>query len=1189
MSSFVHLHVHTEFSLLDGACRIKELVARAKELGMPAVAMTDHGVMYGAIDFYQACMKAGIKPIIGCEVYCATRSRFDREAADRSQAHLLLLAQDVDGYRNLLKIVSAAQLEGFYYKPRVDYDLLAQYPGGIIAMTACQQGNVARCILQDDPAGAAEHCRKLQSIFGAENVYLELMDHGIPEQARVIEGKLALSKELGIPLVATNDVHYVSREDYELQDVLLCIQTNSVLSDPTRLRFDEHEFYLKTEEEMRELFAAVPEAVENTFAVAERCNVQLELGKLMLPEFPVPEGHDLESYLRWWCEKAIPERYGEWREDVQQRLDYELDIIKQTSYTGYFLIVGDFIREARSRGILVGPGRGSATGSIVTYLLGISDVDPLKYGLIFERMLNPERASPPDIDLDFPDQRREEIIEYVKEKYGRDQVAQVVTFSTMGAKAAIRDVGRVYGLPLDKVNATATLVPVGPKVTLKSALDEIPELRQLIEADPEIARVYDMAKRLEGISRHSGVHAAAVVISDRVLTDYVPLRGEKDGTITTQYSMNPVVDVGLVKMDFLGLKTLTIIENTLRAVERSHGVTVDLYGLPLDDPKTYALLCAGDTAAVFQLESEGMRNLLRDLQPDRFEHLIACVALYRPGPMSSAPQFCAGRHGGAVEYLHPDLEPILKETYGVILYQEQVMRTASVLAGFTMPQAEIIMRAMAKKQAAKMQQMKPLFLDGCVAHGASREAAEEIFARMETFSSYGFNKSHSTAYALVAYWTAYLKANYPAEFLAAQLTTVMDNTDDVAKYVAECRRMRIKILPPSVNRSYAEFNVEDGAIIFGIGAIKNIGPAVGHAIAAEREANGRYSSLQDLCRRLPSNSMQKGALKILIQAGAFDDFGDRNALLAVHEQAYSAAQKHQADIAVGQNSLFGDLTGPADARTFDDRLPTNVPSMTDDEKLQMEKEFLGMYVSSHPLEKVREKLENATTASIADLEQFPDGAQVVLGGMVREVKPYTTKNGDRMVFFGIADLTSEIELTAFPSVYERIKDFLVRDAILVVDAKVQRGIPGREEQDGAVKLLCDKALPIDRARKAPERKRQEAEAARAKYAEAKREKPAPINIPRVVVEIDPQRTNTALLSQLRAVISASPGPQSVVLLISDNGHTRRVLLGDGFRVNCSSDFPIEARKLTPVITVWEDHRAAIEQEAFSEAVLSEAE
>jgi DNA polymerase III subunit alpha len=1184
MSSLVHLHVHTEYSLLDGACRLSDLVKRAKELGMPAVAITDHGVMYGVIEFYQECLKQGIKPIIGCEVYCATRTRFDRDAADRSQAHLLLLARNLEGYRNLLKIVSGAQLEGFYYKPRVDYDLLEQYPEGLIALTACQQGHVAQCIINDDPAGAADHCRRLQGIFGAENVYLELMDHGLPEQPKVIAGKIELSQQLGIPLVATNDVHYVRHEDNEAQDVLLCIQTNSTMGDPNRMKFGADQFYLKTEEEMLETFAAVPEAVRNTALVAERCNVELELGKLMLPLFPVPEGFDLDSYLRHWCDSNIENRYGSRREEVLKRLDYELEIIKGQNYSGYFLIVGDFIREARSRGILVGPGRGSATGSIVTYLLGISDVDPLKYGLIFERMLNPERASPPDIDLDFPDQRREEIIDYVKEKYGRDHVAQVVTFSTMGAKAAIRDVGRAYGVPLDKVDALAKLVPTGPKVNLTSALEEEPALAEMIVADDEAGRVYDMGRRLEGISRHAGVHAAAVVISDRVLTDYVPLRGEKDGTVTTQYSMNPVVEVGLVKMDFLGLKTLTIIENTLRAVERSHGITIDLHALPLDDPKTYALLAAGDTAAVFQLESEGMKNLLRDLQPDRFEHLIACVALYRPGPMNSAPEFCGGRHGKKVEYLHPDLEPVLNETYGVILYQEQVMKTATDLAGFTMPQAEIIMRAMAKKQAAKMQQMKPLFLEGCIDHGASPEAADELFARMETFSSYGFNKSHSTAYALVAYWTAYLKANYPAEFLAAQLTTVMDSTDEVAKYVAECRRMGLKIAPPSVNRSFAEFHVEGGVIIFGIGAIKSIGPHIGHALAAEREASGPFRSLQDVCRRMPSNAMQKSALKVLIQAGAFDEFGDRNALLAAHEQAFATAQKLQADLAVGQNSLFGDIAEPMGPQSFDDRLPTNVPSMTEDEKLQLEKDLLGMYVSSHPLDKVKAKLDAATTCGIGEVENYPDGAQVVLGGMVREIKPYTTKNGDRMVFFGIADLTGEVEFTAFPNTYEKIKEFLVKDAVIVVDAKVQRGIPGREEQDGAVKLLCDNARPLDRARKLSDRKRGETEAAKAAYLEKKREKPLPVNVPPVVVEVDPHRLTNATLEQLREIIGRCPGPQPVVLQLHNNGCSRRVRLGDGFRVNCSGEFPVEVRKLPPVLTLWEDRDAVSEDAGVAEAV-----
>jgi DNA polymerase III subunit alpha len=1179
-SDFVHLHVHTEYSLLDGACRIKELVARAKELEMPAVALTDHGVMYGAIEFYKACQAAKVKPIIGCEVYAAPRTRFDRESDyDRNLGHVLLLAKDQTGYKNLMALVTAAHLDGFYYKPRVDTELLARHHEGLIAMSACQAGYVGQCILQDDPARARQHAETLVDLFGQDNVYLEIMDHGYPDQKKVVAGKVALSRELGIPLVATNDVHYTRKEDADAHDVLLCIQTNAFRDDPSRMRFETEEFYLKSEEEMLQVFPDYPEAVHRTVEIAERCSLELVLGNLKLPAFPIPEGHTVDTYLRVLCEEGLPGRYPGDDGTARRRLDYELDVIRQCNYSGYFLIVGDFIREAKSRGIFVGPGRGSATGSIVAYLLGIVEIDPLKYGLIFERMLNPERASPPDIDLDFPDQRREEIIEYVKEKYGRDRVAQVITFNTMGAKQAIRDSGRVLRVELSKVDEVAKLQP--GNMTIPEALEVEADLKAKAEGDPEVKTLLETAMKLEGITRHSGVHAAAVVISDGPLTDWVPLRGEKDGTVTTQYSMDPVVDVGLVKMDFLGLKTLTIIENTVRAVERSRGHLIDMLQVPLGDAKTYELLARGDTGAVFQLESEGMRQLLRELKPEGFDHIVPLVALYRPGPMNSAPDFIAGRHGRPVEYPHARLEPVLKDTWGVILYQEQVMRVATDLAGFTMPQAEIIMRAMAKKQQAKMEQMKPLFLEGCQANGVPLHVAQEIFTRMETFSRYGFNKSHSAAYALVAYWTAYLKANYPAEFLAAQLTTVIGQSADIAKYVTECRRSRIAVRAPDVNASFAEFAVRGNAVLFALAAIKNVGLGSALEIERERAENGAYRDLWDFCRRVACRGVAKATVKTLVDAGAMEGFGHRAQLLAVLDTAFGAGLKCEADRAVGQVSLFGDGGGDeAGVQTLPD-----VPPLLEQEVLDLEKELLGLYLSNHPLVKHEERLEKCTSARLDELNQYAEGTELLVGGMVREVKPYTSRNGGKMAFVTLESLSSGVEITVFPRVWEQVREIIVQDALVVLDAKIDRqsrrgggasngnGEGGGGEEE-TVKLLCDGARPLDKARRVSEKRLEQAAEGRRKQEEVlARPAPVPVLLPKVHIEVDALSAELGNLAALRDLLSCARGPQDVVLHLTDHRNARVVALGPRHRVDLASDLPMRLRELPGVLQWWEEDMA----------------
>lgn len=1165
---FVHLHVHSEYSLLDGACRLPQLVGQVAGLDMPAVAITDHGVMYGVIDFYKHCRAAGIKPIIGCEVYLAARTRFDRSRAeDRNAYHLVLLAENLQGYKNLMKLVSAAHLEGFYYHPRVDFELLSEYREGLIALSGCQQGLIATEILQDSFAAARQHCELFRELFGPDSFYLELMNHGLEEQQQVIQAKLRLADELDLPVVATNDVHYLNQQDAEAHDILLCIQTQATREETNRLRFPTDQFYLKSAGQMKQVFAETPEALNNTVEIANRCNVELTLGNVMLPRLDVPEGYDLDGYLRKRCEENIQRRYGPRpAPEVLERLDYELGIISRTNFSGYFLLAGDFVREAKERGILVGPGRGSATGSIVAYLLGITEIDPLCYALIFERMLNPERASPPDIDLDFPDDRREEIIEYVKEKYGRDRVAQVVTFNTLGARAAIRDVGRAMGIPLKKVDTLAKLVPFGR--TLKNALELVPELAEAAEQDEQIAGLLTTAQDLEGLARHASVHAAAVVIADAALTEYVPLRGERDGAVTTQYAMGPVEDVGLVKMDFLGLKTLTVIARTVAAVADNHGVEIQLLSLPNDDPATYQLLCRGDTVAVFQLESDGMRSLLRQLQPERFEHIIAAVALYRPGPMQHIDTYCARRHGEPVEYLHPDLEPILAETYGIITYQEQVMEIASALAGFSMPQAEVIMRAMGKKDHEKMERMKPLFMQGCADNGIAKGTAREIYARMESFASYGFNKSHAAAYALVAYWTAYLKANYPAEFMAAHLSTVMSSSEDVAKGVTECRRLGLQVCPPSVNRSQADFAVDGSELLFGLAAIKNLGGPTAEAVVTERNSGGPYLGLADFCRRLPADKVPLASVRLLIQVGAFDEFGERNSLLASVDSVYAAGQKYQQDQAVGQSSLFG-ASQPAPEEWAAPPLPA-VPAMAEEQILGLEKELLGLYLSSHPLLKNQERVGKCTTAAVEELAEFADNSRVVVAGTITETKRHIDKNGNLMMFLTLEGLAEQVEVTIFPRVYEACRDNLEEGSLVVMAARVDRQL-SRSGNDDEVKLLADGVASLEAAQPVSQQQRQQAEEGRQKGAQAtQRGAEAPPSPHTVTIELDGAQTDDQTLASLKEVICRYQGPQRVVLQFTANGQQRRVDLGEKFTVNCSEEFPIQVRRLPGVITLWEE-------------------
>ncbi len=1149
---FVHLHVHTEYSLLDGACRIKDLVAEAARQGSPALAISDHGAMYGAIDFYKACREAELRPIIGAEVYLAPRTRFDREGKiDSDLAHLLLLAQDLEGYRNLMRIVSAAHLEGFYYKPRADFDLLQQHRAGLIAGTACLHGPVARELLRDNPASAREQLGRLQEIFGRDNVYVELMDHGLPEEQQVLPQLIALARDCAAPLLATNDCHYVRQEDARAHDVLLCIQTNATHDDPQRMRFKTDQFYLKSAAQMHQLFAEVPDALRNTLAVAERCRVELKLGKLMLPRFEVPDGYDLDSYLRHLCEQALPQRYGQITPEIRRRLDYEIKIISEKGYSGYFLIVGDFIREARQRGIFVGPGRGSATGSMVSYLLGISDLDPLQHGLIFERMLNPERVSPPDIDLDFPDDRREEIIQYVKHKYGEDRVAQVITFGTLGARAAIRDVGRVLGVPLDTVDRIAKLVPYGQ--TIAEAVEAVAELERERAASPQIAELLSTAMSIEGLARHASTHAAAVVIASGPLTDYVPLQGDPD-SVTTQYAMDPVKDVGLVKMDFLGLKTLSAIEHAVSAIKRNYDTDLDIRHIALDDRATYELLSRGDTPGVFQVESEGMRRLLRNLKPDCFDHIVPLIALYRPGPLDEMDTFCSGRHGAPIKYLHPDLEPILRETFGVLLYQEQVMRTATDVANFTMGQAEILMRAMSKKDADMMERQREVFYESCAKRGLDRALAHEMFERMRKFAGYGFNKSHSAAYALIVYWTAYLKAHYPAEYMAATINSYMDDQKAVARYVAESRRIGLEVRPPSINAGDAEFTGRERSITFGLGAIKNIGLGCARAVVEERHAGGPFVGLHDFCRRVPHGKVGKSSLECLIKAGAFDEFGDRNALLATLDSAFSSGQKAQSDAAAGQVSLFGET--PAErVIAGEEKLPL-VPAMTDEEKLALEKELLGLYVSDHPLLRAKQRLDEVTTAAVEDLHEYPDEQRLVIGGMVSALSPHTTRNGEPMLFFTLQGVAAEVEVTVFPRVYREHRELFQPDAIIVVDGTLQRqeriGTGGEEILD--LKFLCDRARPLAEARRPSRRKREQAEQGRMSLIQAHAEAQARAQAAgRLHVRLTPPANSRPNLERLKQLLLQHTGPNPVQIFVRQNGRHRVYDLGAAFRVKATPE------------------------------------
>ncbi|MGQ5711595.1 DNA polymerase III subunit alpha [Desulforudis sp. DRI-14] len=1054
MSSFVHLHCHTEYSLLDGAARIPDLVRSARELGMTSLAITDHGAMFGVIDFYNACRKEEIKPVLGCEVYVATRTMQDKQAGvDDKQYHLVLLAENDEGYKNLLRLVSLGYTEGFYYKPRVDKDLLYRYNKGLIALSGCLAGEIAHFAMQGEMEKARAAAGEYRDIFG-DAFFLELQDHGLKEQGPVNRALVDIGRQLGIPVVATNDVHYVKKADAEIHDILLCIQTGKTVLDNQRMRFDSQEFFLKSPEEMAAIFGEIPSSLTNTALIAERCQVNLESGKLHLPEYRVPDGYNVDSYLRELCYRGARERYGEVADEVAARIDFELGVISQMGFSGYFLIVWDFIHYARQKGVLVGPGRGSAAGSIVSYCLGITNLDPLPYGLLFERFLNPERVSMPDIDIDFCFERRQEVIDYVFDRYGRDRVAQIITFGTMAARAAVRDVGRALGMPYAEVDRVAKLIPPELGMTIDKAL-QTQELARLYEGDEQVAKLIDVARALEGMPRHASIHAAGVVIAKETLTNYLPLYRTSDGVIATQFAKETVEKLGLLKMDLLGLRTLTVIGEAVNLIRETRGTTLDMDALPLDDPATYDLLGRGETIGVFQLESSGMRAILRDLRPEAFEDVIALVALYRPGPLGSGmvDDFIQRKHGvKEVIYLHPLLQPILKDTYGVILYQEQVMRIASDMAGFTLGEADLLRRAMGKKKPEIIAGLRSRFVEGAVKKGVNPSVAGQVFDLMEYFAGYGFNKSHSAAYALIAYQTAYLKANYPAEFMAALLTSVKDHTDKVSVYVEECRRLEIDVLPPDVNESRENFTIAGGKIRFGLAAIKNVGLGAVQAIIEAREKGGPFKSLVDFLERVDGRLINKRAMESLIKAGAFGSLGAyRSQLLAVLDQALEIAHKAQKEKDSGQMSLFGGFDEPG--ASYEVALPrmTELPRR---ELLALEKETMGLYISGHPLSQYRHLLRSVSSANCHEVAEMTAGKQVILGGLLTGLKRITTKKGEPMAFFTLEDLTGRVEVVVFPRVFEQARLLLGPDAAVLVTGTVAAN--GDEK-----KILADSITSLD--------------------------------------------------------------------------------------------------------------------------------
>ena len=1071
--SFAHLHVHTEYSLLDGSNKIKEYVARVKELGMNSAAITDHGVMFGCIDFYKAAKEAGIKPILGCEVYVAPGSRFDRETVKGEDRyyHLVLLAENDLGYSNLTKIVSKGYVDGFYYKPRVDMEILEQYHEGIIALSACLAGEVPRYLVRNFYEEGKKAALRYQEIFGKGNFFLELQDHGIPEQRLVNQQLMRMSQETGIELVATNDVHYTYESDADSHDILLCIQTGKKVSDEDRMRYEGGQYYVKSEEEMRSLFPYALQALENTQKIADRCEVNIEFGVTKLPRFDVPEGYTAWEYLNKLCREGLERLYDPVTEELKERLGYELNTIRTMGYVDYFLIVWDFIKFARDHEIMVGPGRGSAAGSLVSYTLGITQLDPMRYQLLFERFLNPERVTMPDIDVDFCFERRQEVIDYVTRKYGKDRVVQIVTFGTLAARGVIRDVGRVLDMPYAQVDSIAKMIPTELNITIDKALTMNHELKELYESDDEVHYLIDMSRRLEGLPRHTSMHAAGVVISQKPVDEYVPLSRASDGTLVTQFTMTTLEELGLLKMDFLGLRTLTVIQNAVHLAERSSGQKIDISAIDYNDPKVLEMIGSGKTEGVFQLESGGMKNFMKELKPKSLEDIIAGISLYRPGPMDFIPQYIKGKnHPETVTYDTPLLKPILEQTYGCIVYQEQVMQIVQALAGYSLGRADLLRRAMSKKKAAVMEKERESFVygnpedgvPGCVNNGISEKIANKIYDEMIDFAKYAFNKSHAAAYAVVSYQTAWLKYYHPVEFMAALMTSCIDNPGKVAEYILNSRQMGISILPPDVNQSEGIFTVEGKSIRYGMSAIKGIGKPVMEAVTREREENGPFVSLQDFAGRMTGKEINKKTVENFIKSGAFDSLGaTRKQMMQIYISVLDAAAQERKNSLTGQMSLF-DFVDAETKHSYEIPLP-NVGEYGKEEKLAFEKEVLGIYISGHPLEEQeecwRKNITAVTTDFLPDEETgFPkvvDGAKVIVGGMITDKKIKYTKNNKTMAFLTLEDLLGTLEIVVFPRDYERNAALMQEDAKVFIQGRVSA------EDDKASKLICEKMYAFE--------------------------------------------------------------------------------------------------------------------------------
>ena len=1131
---FAHLHVHTEYSLLDGACRIRELPKRIREMGQTACAVTDHGVMYGAIDFYRACKAEGVHPVIGCEVYVAARTRFDKvHEFDAESRHLVLLCQNETGYRNLSYMVSQAFVEGFYIKPRIDLQLLRQHSEGLIALSACLAGEIPKRILSGNYEGAKEYALTMEEIFGKDNFYLELQDHGIREQAEVNRQLLRIHQETGIPLVCTNDAHYIRKEDAASHDVLLCIQTGKTVDDENRMRYEPQNFYLRSTEEMETLFAAYPDAVENTQRIADRCQLEFTFGKYHLPEFKLPPGYDSPAYLRKLCSEGFAERYGTEKEAYRKQLDYELDMIGKMGFTDYFLIVSDFVRYARSAGIPVGPGRGSAAGSMVAYCLHITDIDPMEYKLYFERFLNPERVSMPDIDMDFGDTRRGEVVDYVRRKYGDDHVAHIVTFGTMAARAAIRDVGRALNMPYADVDAVAKLVPATPKIMLEDALRLSKQLSDLYEADEKVHRLIDTAKALEGMPRHASTHAAGVVITKRPVYEYVPL-ARNDDAIVCQYTMVTLEELGLLKMDFLGLRNLTVLDDAVRMLPEG---SFDLHSIPMDDPEVFEMLSQGRTCGVFQMESSGMTGVCVGLKPQSIEDITAIIALYRPGPMESIPRFIACKHDPKlVQYKHPSLEPILSGTYGCIVYQEQVIQIFQQLAGYSLGQADMVRRAMSKKKAKDVEREREAFLHGddsrgirgCVANGIPEATAQGIYDEIYDFANYAFNKAHAVSYAVVAYQTAYFKCHYTREYMAALLTSVLDNSDKVAEYIVECRECGIALLPPDINQSYDGFTVEGENIRFGLVAIKNIGRGFIQELIRQRQQDGAFVSFQDFCQRMAGcNDMNKRAVENLIRCGAFDSMGARRSqLIQIYESVMDSVATARRQNLEGQMDFFGMQSAREGRKSEQIPLP-DIPEFTAAERMNMEKATTGLYLSGHPMSGYREKARALGAADIRaimdDFAQeggpvrFADGQTVTVAGVVTASKTRTTRNNTMMAYVTVEDEVASIELLCFQRTIDSCGSFMQVNLPVLVTGRLSV----RDEKPP--QILCDSIYPLEQMTASPPDKRAES-------GKSRREEKKP-----QIIYLRVPSLKSREMEHLRLVMTMFEGETPVHIRINDTG------------------------------------------------------